>query len=259
MERSMTDLTDLATLDPVRHWRPDAVEKARAQALIDDLMSGDLSAVAAPAPRLARRRLLAGAAAVAVLAAGTVAASVLLPGGTPQAYASWTPIPQTVTGAQVLPQAQACANGWGTSWGRAPVASDILLAERRGTATLLITRKGDTPNLVACTVLDPAAGTTGAELLDPTADTPAPDSVSVQSMGASSGDDHVWHSDVIGRADPSVTGVDVVLPDGRTIQASTSAGWWAAWWPGHEAGEADAVRIIVHTATGSRTYRTGDL
>ncbi|GID26015.1 hypothetical protein [Paractinoplanes brasiliensis] len=65
--------------------------------------------------------------------------------------------------------------------------------------------------------------------------------------------------DVIGRADPSVTGVDVVLPDGRTIQASTSAGWWAVWWPGRRAGQADAVHIIVHTATGSRVYRTRDL
>ncbi|GIE34440.1 hypothetical protein Ait01nite_074850 [Actinoplanes italicus] len=165
-----------------------------------------------------------------------------------------------MTGAQVLPEARACAEGWGASWGRAPVASDILLAERRGTATLLITRKGDTGDLVACTVLDPATGTTGAELLNPAADTPAPESVSIQSMGSTSGDDDVWHSDVIGRAGPSVTGVDVVLPDGgRTIQASTSAGWWAAWWPGHQAGQADAVRIIVHTATGSRTYRTGDL
>ena len=255
----MTDLTDLASLDPVRHWRPDAAEKARAQALIDDLMSGDIAAVATPAPRLARRRLLAGAAAVAVLTAGGVAASALLPGGTPHAYASWTPIPQTVTGTQVLPQVQACATGWGRSWGRAPVASDVLLAERRGTATLLITRKGDTGDLVACTVLDPATGATGAELLNSAADPPAAESVSIQSMGAGSGDDDVWHSDVIGRADPSVTGIDVVLPDGRTIRASTSAGWWAAWWPGHEAGEADAVRITVHTVTGSRTYRTGDL
>ncbi len=255
----LTDLTDLATLDPVRHWWPDAAEKARAQALIDDLVSGDLAAVAAPTPRLARRRLLAGAAAVAVLTAGAVAASALLPGGTPRAYASWTPVPQIVTGAQVLPQAQACAKGWGRSWGRAPVASDILLAERRGTATLLITRKGDTGDLVACTVLDPATGATGAELLNPAADTPAPQSVSIQSIGASSGDDHAWHSDVIGRADPSVTGVDVVLSDGRTIQASTSAGWWAAWWPGQQAGQPDAVHIIVHTATGSRTYRTRDL
>jgi hypothetical protein len=255
----MTELKDLATLDPMRHWQPDAAEKVRAQLLVDGLVSGRVTARAAQAPRPAGSRVLAGAAAAVVLVAGGLAVSASLPGGTARAYASWTPVPRAVTGAQVLPQARSCAAGWGTSWGRAPVAADVLLAERRGTATLLITHKGDTGELVECTILDPGGEAAGAELLNPAADPPAAGSVSVQSMGASSGDDEAWYSEVIGRADPSVTGVDVVLPDGRAIQASTATGWWAAWWPGHEAGDADAVRVVVHTATGSRTYRSGDL
>ncbi|MET0426846.1 MAG: sigma-70 family RNA polymerase sigma factor [Actinoplanes sp.] len=196
----------------------------------------------------ARRGRVLVLAAGAVLAAGLVAVPSLGPGGS-EAYASWTPTPRTVAGGQVLSQAQACL-------GERPDVADIVLAEQRGEATLLIARRRD-GELMACTILDPDDGVAGAEVLDRSADRPGPARVSIQSMGAT-GDRH-WYSEVIGRVGAGVTAVDVVLPDGAAVRASATGGWWAAWWPGHEGGEVDTVRIVVHTAAGQQTYRPSQL
>ncbi|MFG1996329.1 hypothetical protein ACGFJ7_40765 [Actinoplanes sp. NPDC048988] len=45
-----------------------------------------------------------------------------------------------------------------------------------------------------------------------------------------------------GQVGSGVTGVDVVLPDGRSVQATVGNGWWAAWWPGEETAD---VRIVA--------------
>ena len=43
-------------------------------------------------------------------------------------------------------------------------------------------------------------------------------------------------SNIVGLVGPGVTGVEGRLDNGRVVQASVKAGWWAAWWPGPEGG-----------------------
>lgn len=85
----------------------------------------------------------------------------------------------------MLPQAGACLR-------ERPGPTDIVLAEQRGNATLLITRRRD-GELVACTILDPDDGVAGAEVLDRTTDMPGPAGASIQTMSAAG--DKAWHSE----------------------------------------------------------------
>lgn len=199
-----------------------------------------------------------GGVAVAAAAAVAVAAVQLVPNGNGnRAYASWTATPKAVAVADVLPQAKQCATGWGADWETPPTAADIVLAERRGDATLVLV-KMDSTALTSCFVLDPAEGAAGADLLDTASPAPAAGRVRTVSMGAVEGSEG-WYSSVIGRAGAGVEKVEIELPDGTEVRASLRDGWWAAWWPGHEGGEADGVRIVVHADGKSRDYRPSQL
>ena len=239
----MNDLEQLPALDPFRDWEPPAERRARSAAFVERLVTTETRR-----PARARPRLLVGAVA---LAAAVAAGVVLVPRHNDSAYASWTATPDELAGIHVLPQARQCAQGWGEQWRTPPAASDVVLAEQRGIATLLLVVKDET-EMVDCIVLDPARGAAGAELLgDSGSPAPAGDRATVLSMGATG--DQEWYSQVVGRAGPAVTRVDIERPDGTLVHASLRDGWWAAWWPGREGGDADGVRIVVHTATGSRT------
>ncbi|NMO51164.1 hypothetical protein HH310_08185 [Actinoplanes sp. TBRC 11911] len=56
-----------------------------------------------------------------------------------------------------------------------------------------------------------------------------------------------------------MTAIDVLLPGGRTVHTSAAGGWWTAWWPGPEGGEANTVRIGARTAHDSAVYPVADL
>jgi hypothetical protein len=73
------------------------------------------------------------------------------------------------------------------------------------------------------------------------------------------GDGASQYSHIVGFTGPKVTSVDVLLPGGRTVHTSTADGWWTAWWPGPEGGQADTIRIEAHTAHGSAVYRVAEL
>ncbi|GAA2501351.1 hypothetical protein [Winogradskya humida] len=237
----MDDLTSLAQLDPARGREPSEQEWSRSRADLTLIMAKQ------PQARVRPRRL------VAVLAAAVTALLVaLLPGGNGTAYASWTPVPRTLPGSAVSPEADLCAAGWdnGTS-----TPGDVVLAERRGRATLLVMWLSTGP-LIECTLLEPGE-VAGSQRLTDDADAepplPAAGRVAVDTRGAT-GYGARQYSDVLGRAAPDVTGVDLLLPDGTRVQASVAGGWWAAWWPGPEAGLAGGLSVVVHTATGSHTY-----
>ncbi|MEV4345008.1 hypothetical protein AB0J83_11075 [Actinoplanes sp. NPDC049596] len=231
----ITDLDQLRSLDPARDYEPTPERRARATAALDQMFHR---------PRPAGRRLAFGAAALAAAAAVAFAAVQLMPTGHGnRAYASWTPTPRAAAGAEVLPQALQCAAGW-TDWKTPPTAADVVLAEKRGDTSLLLISKDGT-DLTSCLILDPAQGPAGAELLDRSAPPPAADQVSTQTMSATEGT-HGWYSAVVGRAGADVTRVEIKLPDGTVVRATVKNGWWAAWWPGHEGGEADAVRVVTH-------------
>ncbi|GAA1595604.1 hypothetical protein [Actinoplanes couchii] len=261
----MNDLELLSSLDPARDWEPDPARRARSAALIDELTASSATSGAIPHPSkrqsrwssfsVASRWGLATSAAVAACAAitGVLIVPGLLPGDVDAAYASWTPVPEQLTGAEALPEAQRCAAGWTEGWANPPTAADVMLAERRGIATTLLVTKDD-GGLVVCDILDPADGVAGASALDPEAVVPEAGRVSVESQGASG--DKAWYSQIVGRVGPGVTDVDVVLPDDSVIRATTRSGWWLAWWPGREGnGMGEELSFVVHTAAGAKTYR----
>ncbi|MFI9643166.1 hypothetical protein ACIG87_24455 [Micromonospora sp. NPDC051925] len=252
----MKDLEQLSVLDPARGREPTAAEWARSNALVDRIVDGR-AVHTASVRRPARRRWAIGlVAAGAAAVVGAVTVPSLLPGSLDRAFASWTPVPGSLTGEQVMPQARRCAESGVGDGGSGPVSpSDVILAEQRGVATLLILRRG--AGTIECMSLDggrPAAMT----LTDGPLPVPANGTVKVETY-SSVGSDDEQYSSVVGLAGPSVTGVDLVFADGRTIQTSTRGGWWAAWWPGPEGGEVGSITVVVHSTTGTATHPIEDL
>ncbi|MEU8301084.1 hypothetical protein AB0C04_27820 [Micromonospora sp. NPDC048909] len=253
----MRDLQQLAVLDPARGREPSPVEWTRSEAFVERVMAGQATGESTRRP--VRRRLVAAlVAAAAAGAVAVVAVPALLPGTAEDAVAAWTPAPGSLTGEQVLPQARICAGNdvGGSSPSVDP--ADVLLAEQRGLATLLIMRKSGGV-IVECM----SAGS-GDDLLASMglADGPLPalptGTVDLQTMSSVGSGDAIW-SNIVGLVCPGVTGVDVRLDSGRVFQASVKSGWWAAWWPGPEGGEVDRLTVTVHTATGSTSYRPSEL
>lgn len=247
------DLNRLATLDPARGREPGAAEWARSRERLAEAMT----AGPAKAPRRVRR-LVIGLVAATLLAAGaTVVVPAMLPNGD-TAYASWTAVPENLPGREAERAAQACARSWDE--GRYG-AGEIVLAERRGVTVLLVMWLRDGP-MITCSSLG-TGRPAGAERLsdDKRREPPAPAAGRVNldgGMGAT-GIGDMWYSQTVGRVGPGVTGVEIALPDGRKVRASVRQGWWAAWWPGHEAGEPDTIRIVVHAAGGTTTYRQDEV
>ncbi len=255
MDERMNDLQKLAVLDPARDREPTAMEWTRSQAFIERVMTAE--ATARPAHQARRRWMLAGAAAVAAGVLGAVAVPALVPGVSEEAVASWTAAPTSRSGEQVLPQARKCA---ANEVGGGPTTAspdDVLLAEQRGKATLLIMRKGG--SVVEClSVGDDQFATMG--LTDATTKPPAPahDGVTLETMSSFGEGRSMW-SNIIGFVGPDVTAVEIRTNGGRVFQASVKAGWWAAWWPGAEGGEVDTLTVTVHTAAGTTAHRPSEL
>ncbi|WP_305788684.1 hypothetical protein [Symbioplanes lichenis] len=233
----MNDLDQLAALDPMRNYEPTPERRARAAA------------------RLTFRKNTAPKRGVLLVAAAAAVTGVMLamPGGQEEAKASWT-TPLALAGADVLPQAEECARGWGADWHTPPAAGDVLLAERRADTTLLLVAK-DGRDLVSCTLFDGEA--TGADLLDRSLPAPAPGTVLIETLGATQDDE--WYSQVIGRTGAGVTEVDIELPDGTVVHTSMRSGWFVAWWPGHQAGEADGMHITVTNGAAEKRYLPSEL
>jgi hypothetical protein len=252
------DLTRLALIDPARGWEPGPEQLSRSRARIEEMMART-AAAAAPArvPRPRARRLVVGLAAAVTLGVGAiVAVPAIMPDSTTDtAYASWTPVPADVPAAQLSSLATGCAEAWGGS------AGEPVLSERRGTSLFLIMRLRGGP-LISCFSWAGSQPSGGDRLSgEHDAEPPLPPAGRVSMTGGpeTSSTAVRRYSSGFGRVGPGVTGVDVVLPDGRPVQATVSKGWWAAWWPAPVSGADDALRVAVHTAAGVRSYRLEDL
>jgi hypothetical protein len=250
------DLTRLATLDPASGREPTEGEWFRSRARLEEAMATPF-----PVRRPRARRLAIGLAAVTALATGVaVAIPTMLPAGD-TAYASWTPVPEDLSGPDTIAAADACAR----SWDHGGTAGEVVLAERRGISSLLIMWLREGP-LIGCWSLT-AGETAGIAQLatGPGTEPPLPPAGRINldgGMGAAGNGDERY-SQASGRLGPGVTGVDIVLPNGDTVRATTRKGWWAAWWPGPEAapgpGQVSMVRIVVHNTHGTQTYRQDQL
>lgn len=268
---STADLDRLAVLDPAVDRQPSAEEWARSRAHVDRVISGQYDERVAPSPRRPvwqRRLVLVGAAAAAAVAA-SVAVPTLVPTTADKAFASWTAQPTAVTGQQVLPTARACARAWNDS-GADP--SDVLLAEQRGHASLLIMKTPD--GTAECLSFEPGTAGPSMGLTEGPLQPPAGDGIRLETRSSAGGgggllhtlrtlgDGPEWYSNFIGSAGPGVSAVDLMMGDGRVIHTSMSAGWFAAWWPGDEGGLADGggMKVVVHTTSGAtKTYNLAQL
>jgi hypothetical protein len=253
VDERMNDLDRLAVLDPARDREPTPMEWTRAEAFVERVIDGSALSTARPSRR---RLVVAGMAATALGAVAAVAVPALVPGATERAVASWTAQPTARTGDQVLPQAKACAAN-GVAGETVATAADVLLAEQRGEATLLIQRKGGT--IVECLMVGEGDRAASMGLIDEAAIVvPPAGTVNLETMSSFGDDDSLW-SNIVGLAAPDVTAVEVRLDNGTTVQASVKAGWWAAWWPGAEGGEVDTLSVIVHAGSRTTTHRPSDL
>ncbi|MBE1492222.1 hypothetical protein [Plantactinospora soyae] len=256
MDTSMKDLEQLASLDPARGREPTAMEWARSQAFVERVVAGEVTG------RPARRRpvgrwLAVGGVTVAAGVVAAVAVPVLLPGTAEKAVASWSAAPSSRTGEQVLPQARACAGNEVGGSSSTVRPTDVLLAEQRGVATLLVMQKSGGTVVECLSVGEDQFASMG---LTDGRTPPAPPAgrVTLETMSSTGSGDSMW-SNIIGLVGPDVTGVDVRLDNGQILHASVKAGWWAAWWPGPAGGEVDRLTVVVHTSSGSTSHRPSKL
>ncbi len=70
--------------------------------------------------------------------------------------------------------------------------------------------------------------------------------ITIDGMSSSSGSQTGTVSDISGRAGSAIASVRILLDDGREITASTSNGWFYAWWQ----GESPAVSLLGDDPTG---------
>ena len=242
----MNDMEQLKALDPMRGHEPSPDQWARARADVERIMR------AAPVNPWPRRAVL-GAAAAAV-AVGIVAVSTVVPGATEKAFASWTPRPGTVEGEQRLALARTCATSWG---GTSVTPEDVLVAESRGTSSLVIMKKSDGA-VAECMTVVPDEVFGWQQLTEGPVATPPGTTTTLETMSSRGSGDSAYSS-IVGQVGPDVTGVDVRLDDGRVIGASVASGWWTAWWPGEQGGQPERTSVVVHTAAGSTTHNPMDL
>jgi hypothetical protein len=87
--------------------------------------------------------------------------------------------------------------------------------------------------------------TSGASSGDPQ-ELPAPLGLLIDGMGSTSGSDAETVSTITGRTGAGIVKVRILLTDGSEVTATTSNGWFYAWWP----GEALAASLFGDDATG---------
>jgi hypothetical protein len=253
---NLEDLKQFSALDPAAGREPGPAEWNRSRMGLERVM--DDAVPRRPVRVVTSRRFAVGlVAAAAVAVTGTLGVPALFPNAAAKAVADWTPVPGSLTGADVLPQAKACADTRVGGLDPGVVTADqVVLAEQRGVATMLILKQGAAAMAQCMTV--GVDDDFASMALDESHPASASKPITIESQSShGSGDDQF--STVTGRIDPSVTGVDLILGDGQVIQTSAKASWWGAWWPGPAGGEVDTFTIRVHTAKGTTDYRSSQL
>ncbi|MBM2619497.1 hypothetical protein JIG36_28480 [Actinoplanes sp. LDG1-06] len=246
-------MTDLAALDPALDRQIDPIERRRSEIALDAIIAGTTRD--GRTHRTVMRRAAIGVAAVAVAVAGALAVPALLPSAADKAFAAWTATPTPIDPQQVLPAAKNCVSSYGAD-PSGVTAGDVVLSDQRGIAISLIVKHG--ADALECMSVEDDK-TFASQLLPGSPLTPPNGLLSVDTR-SSYGSGDTQYSHVVGFTTAKVTGIDLILADGRTVHTSTADGWWTAWWPGPEAGEADTIRVVAHTAGGgSSEFRIAQL
>jgi hypothetical protein len=222
----------------------DAWRKARAA-----IAAARADAMAAP-PAWRRGRPLVALLGVtgAVAAAAVAAVLVFSAGSAPSAaFAGWSADPAPQSSGQVHTAESECQRN-AQLVSRAPSLADV-----RGPFTLLV-YAGDSGGLCI----------TGPSLLSPTNEPPfAPFGVGGTITTASLSSDVIQPTVTgglttraaaeftvdVGRVGVSVTAVTLTLQNGDRVEATTSNGWFAAWWPGGQAAQTASITTASGTTT----------
>ncbi len=253
----MTDA--LSHLDPAPSTDLTEAERERADATFARIVATPSDApvpVEPDRPHRRRNRLLVTAGAAG--AAGVVVPTLLLGGN---AYGSWTPTPEPLTGAATAEAATTC---------RAVLdvpdrGERVAVAERRGewTYVLLTGPRAE----AACLMPDDLVGQVPTERGDffgsydtdpPAPPTPDPSGID-ETTSMVGGTSEGWFSWVEGYVGSDVTGVTVHTSAGVDIEASVAGNRFAAWWPSHEPSSdhpSETWSYTLHLADGS-TRRAG--
>ncbi len=226
-------------------------QRARAAATLERILATDPDVAtptsAPPAgPQRRRSRLLLAGSAVVVTAAAAAVAIPIVTDESP-AFATWSPTPVELTGAERRSAVEACLVLQGNDVEELdfdPRANaSVLVAEARGGWSYVVFRvagASGTELQGSCLVpdeqvADPRPGKGGFfGSLGPADETsgpaPAPAVAREDGSGAGSVDDEAFGY-AEGRAGDDVVSIEVTTPGGREVEASLANGHWAAWWP----------------------------
>ena len=226
-----------------------AEQHRRAATSLESILAGPAAHHPVAAPRRSRRRLTLVGAAAAL--AGLAAVAVELPGGG-GAYASWTPEPAPLTGAELSLLTPVCRKALARSGDLDMARAQLVLSERRGEVVALLYRTDD-PNMAGDCLMRHVPGTDDADNLTwgvfgssgPVRVPPARGII----PGGGSTSREVTITD--GAVGADVVAVTIHAPGDRTVRATVRDGRYVAWWPGpdydvaHE-GTAAARSIVTY-------------
>ena len=248
--------------------------RQRAAATLERILATDPEAPAPtaaprrkPSPRV-RRVLLAGGA----VAAAAVVVAVPMLTGRDEAFASWSPTPVELTGADRTAAARACLALQGTDESELAFDPDsrasVLVAEARGGwqyVVFTVAGLSGTELQGSCLVpddlvADPRPGEGGffgsLGPADEEAGSPPPRDLAREDSHAIGSVDGQAFVHVEGRAGADVVGIEVTTPSGMSVEASIDNGRWAAWWPAGddsmdnpELAEAPAYEVTLRDGT----------
>ena len=237
----------------------DAAATARADALLERIVATDprsplatdasnvRTAPVGPMAPAAPRRPVAGRrlAWVAAGAAAIAAVSLVVPGGSGTAYASWTGTPTPVLAGDVTAVTAACRDSLTSEGTHSPLESATFdappaIAERRGDYVFLMFTRASAQAALAVDCVaeirpgsgdvdEISGGAGGAVAGDAPLTAPDADAVEVTSIGEFNLDGTA--ASVAGRIGSDVTAV-IIHAGERTVAATLSNGWFVAWWPG---------------------------
>ena len=186
----------------------------------------------------------------------TLATSALVVGGCGSVDGSAPPPPAAVTGPwqpgpfEPLDHSLAAA-AEARCRERTPQAIDlpVVLHDQRGDGVDTVLFAGPTGR-ASCQVAGDESGRytwlAGSATTDPVTPDPTADDITVDGMGSTSGSDTGTVSDISGRTGTAIATLRIQLDDGREVVATTSNGWFYAWWP----GESVAITLLGDDATG---------
>jgi hypothetical protein len=203
-----------------------------------------------------RRRPLWAAGVLTAMAALAIVLVVGVTGGGPTtAFAGWRAIPTTPTADQLQEASTTCA-------GRDPDVASLgpVVADTRGPFALLVyadSSGGATATTVcwsglasADTVIEPGkavvAVATVSGVLSPAAGSVIVDGQFGLEVTPSGAADFTVLTGVEGAG---VSSVSLVLVDGSTVEATSSNGHFAAWWPSSEAAKSAEITTTAGTTT----------